>query len=283
MIDYEGFNLHSCIIEIFIEEEEDYIIVKFEWKTYQRLNLDSPPKFLKEQAKLGKSWTVSVLRKLYHRPDLSPRQFDLGNEFVCRLSTDLIEIKLCEWSGKSSKDWSSWGAYKLCNEEWRKRYNLLIDVGVAYYYFGLLEEAVTHKLSKNHGADCRVISSFGIPITKALPDTELCESPYEHFFEPSEVSGDDNLDHPMDDSMGQSMPDANPTMPEEITFAMVLRATIKTPSPLMSVPIKTPSPLMSVPFAREVDRDDSANSHLSVMEPLGEPSINGKVCSLNSY
>ncbi|KAF7138320.1 hypothetical protein RHSIM_Rhsim07G0255700 [Rhododendron simsii] len=184
------FSLHSCIIEIFIEEEEDYIIVKFEWKTYQRLNLDSPPKFLKEQAKFGKSWTVLVLRKLYHRPNLSPRH---------------------------SKDWSSWEHINFAMKSGeRGTYNLLIDVGEVY---------------------------------ARKPRTVLNRRR-----RPEKPLSDDNFDHPMDDSMGQSMPDANTMMPEEITFAMKSRKS-----------------------AREVDRDDSANSHLSVMEPLGEPSINGKV------
>ncbi|KAI8526695.1 hypothetical protein RHMOL_Rhmol12G0015600 [Rhododendron molle] len=122
-------------------------------------------------AKLGKSRTVllSFEKAVYHQPDLSPRQFGLGNEFVCKLSTYLIEIKLCERSGKSSKDWSSWGAYKLCDEEWRKRYNLLIEVG---------EEAVTHQPSKNQGAES----------PRRSYDTVICESPYEHFYEPSEGS-----------------------------------------------------------------------------------------------
>lgn len=136
---------------------------QIEWKPYQRLPSDYLSEFLRSQAILGMSRTVLLCfeKVVYHRPDVSPRQFGLGNDFVCRLS-DLIEIRPTERSGNNKKDWSSWGKYKLYNEEWGKRYNLLIKprvrisywiiyvfcwnrlkILVAYYYFGLLEEAGT--------------------------------------------------------------------------------------------------------------------------------------------
>lgn len=106
---------------------------QIEWKPYQRLPSDYLSEFLRSQAILGMSRTVLLCfeKVVYHRPDVSPRQFGLGNDFVCRLS-DLIEIRPTERSGNNKKDWSSWGKYKLYNEEWGKRYNLLIKPRGSY-------------------------------------------------------------------------------------------------------------------------------------------------------
>ncbi|PSS06348.1 Pentatricopeptide repeat-containing protein [Actinidia chinensis var. chinensis] len=102
------------------------------WQTYLRLRGRSVvPSSLSEQLIVGRFRTIMVSfeKVAYHHSDLSPRQFGLGEDFMCYLSEPLRPISfLHNRSGpKIGKDWAAFKAYKDYNDTWNQRRSLLID------------------------------------------------------------------------------------------------------------------------------------------------------------
>lgn len=99
------------------------------WQPYKQLPVDFLPEPLKRQVIMGMSRTVLLCFNdaVYHRPDLTPRQFGLSNDFVSRLPTvGNFKLEVLKRSGPKGKDWATYEKYKDYNEMWTQRYNNLL-------------------------------------------------------------------------------------------------------------------------------------------------------------
>ncbi|KAI8011264.1 Protein MAIN-LIKE 1 [Camellia lanceoleosa] len=127
----DNWNHHRMnnFVEFFENLEGNAII----WKPYERMPVDFLPLPLRGQAIIGMSRTILICfeKAVYHRPDLSPRQFGLEGDFQSTLTDPLVEIRTISRSGpKVNRDWSKFGDYHRFNQEWERRHVLLINYQV---------------------------------------------------------------------------------------------------------------------------------------------------------
>ncbi|XP_028098538.1 uncharacterized protein LOC114298204 isoform X2 [Camellia sinensis] len=80
---------------------------------------------------MSRTILICFEKAVYHRLDLSPRQFGLEEDFQCTLMDPLVEIRTISRGGpKVNQDWSKFGDYHRFNQEWERRHILLINYQV---------------------------------------------------------------------------------------------------------------------------------------------------------
>ncbi|XP_021822726.1 serine/threonine-protein phosphatase 7 long form homolog isoform X2 [Prunus avium] len=103
--------------------KEDDIV----WQPYKRLPCDFLPQYCAGQEKIGMSRTILLCyeKAVYHRPDLSPKQFGI-QEVNTNMLRPLVELELGSRFGRKGKNWGTYGKYGYYKEEWESRASCLI-------------------------------------------------------------------------------------------------------------------------------------------------------------
>ncbi|CAB4289107.1 unnamed protein product [Prunus armeniaca] len=103
--------------------KEDDIV----WQPYKRLPCDFLPQYCAGQEKIGMSRTILLCyeKAVYHRPDLSPKQFGI-QEVNTNMLRPLVELELGSRFGRKGINWGTYGKYGCYKEEWESRASCLI-------------------------------------------------------------------------------------------------------------------------------------------------------------